>query len=168
MLLRVTFVLLVVVAGCAGAKPETGPGLSQAPAGASAARASCAPVDSGLAHLGAVYRECEVDTPVRIRGRQPHPSFDPTPGSTKSCYSASVAFVVDEQGVPLAQTIQIVRSNDARFGAAVVESVASWRYTPAMKGGAPVKQLVELEQGAMIVRQVRGAPMPRGPTRPNC
>jgi TonB family protein len=55
-----------------------------------------------------------------------------------------VQFVVDATGRVDMSTVRVLRSTDPQFTAAMRESLASWRFTPAEVNGRPVKQLLEI------------------------
>ena len=69
-------------------------------------------------------------------------------------------FVVDTNGVPEQATARIVRSNDAAFGQAVLNSLSRWRYQPATRGGVRVRQVVQ--EGRAFAAQVVAVRMSPG------
>ena len=88
-----------------------------------------------------------------------------------TCYSVDLQFVVDSTGRPETSTAKIVRSNDSGYGEAVLATVASWRYEPAMRNGVHVRQIVTSHQSAAAIVAVRpaGSPPPvRPPNPPKC
>jgi len=53
-------------------------------------------------------------------------------------------FIVGEDGAPDSASFTIVRSTNDQFADAVRASIASLRFNPALVGGRPVKQLVQM------------------------
>ena len=106
-----------------------------------------------------VYHACAVDR----RADPPRESYPIrfTPSGGKSCYRATVEFVIDTAGRPVLATARAVRSNDPSFYDAAVQSLAPMRYIPAMKDGKRVQQVA---QRPFSMRQstspYRGAPAP--------
>lgn len=130
-------------------------------------RGSCVPVDSGYGLGVPVYRECGVDQRAHIRGRTPRMDFRPT-GPTQPCYRAIVQMVVDENGEPMPGTARIVRTTNADFGQATMNSALMARYHPARKGGTAVRQVVSFEQGMVVQVRISGEPSPPVRPRMNC
>jgi TonB family protein len=62
----------------------------------------------------------------------------------KTTGEAIVEFVVDTAGTPEIETIGIVAASHPLFGSAARDAVAAARYQPAIKGGRPVRQLVQV------------------------
>ena len=128
--------------------------------------------DSAYLKGGTVFRDCAVDQPARQMGRETPIPFTPstTPrAGTTDCYYAEVEFVVSATGVPETETVTLGRTNDSSFGQAVLASVSSWRYRPADKGGAPVRQIVrERKVAAVAVTVSRAGQRSPPPPPPNC
>jgi hypothetical protein len=146
---------IFVAVGCAGNRPS------------SSARV-CALTAADSIHLahGPVFPDCAVDTRAQLLNRDVRIDFafsrPATPG--ERCYAADIRLVVDTAGVPESGTSQLSKSTDPEFGAAVLASVPRWRYRPARKAGAPVRQVV-LEHfvratAVMSVRQGGAPPTP--------
>ena len=167
MILRTAIgIALVIASGCAG-RPATGT-IAAAPARASAVKEGCQAIDSSFTLGSPVYRECAVERKARVRGREPQPDFSPAPPS-RECYSVTIAMVVDENGLPVAETARVVRSTDTQFAQAVLNTVPDWRFTPARKDGIAVKQVVEIDKAVMTFVVTRGQPTTRRrPTRATC
>lgn len=129
-------------------------------------RRSCAPVDSAFLGGGPVFRSCSVDDSARVVSGRTFFDYQLRPSET--CARAVVEFVVDESGAPDVTTAHVVRASSTAFSDAVVRSIASWRYSPAKKDGVPVRQLVRIEPGAVMVA-VRAGDNPSPPSRmPRC
>ena len=116
------------------------------------ARQPCLLSSADSAHIsgGPLYRECAVDTPVKALSTplnynpSTRPSTPPRPGTT--CYTAEVRFVVGPDGRPEPETVRLVRTNDSSIGQSLVQSVHGWRYSPALRGGVPVRQIVSVRR----------------------
>lgn len=154
---------LALTSGCGGRASNATTALAPS---ASVVREPCQPVDSSFALGAPVFRECGVDRQARPRGAPPRMEFDPRP-PVKDCYSAVIAVVVDERGSTVPETAKVIRSTDPEFGLAFLNSLPEWRFTPALKDGMPVKQVVEIGRAAMprVVRSDR--PM-NPPPKPTC
>jgi len=98
--------------------------------------------DSVFLAGGPVYRDFAVD-----RKAEPiadvHPEFRPDP--TTRCYSAEIEFVVNENGLPEEETARILHATDRRFAEAVYQTIPRLRFHPALRGGAPVRQIVDFK-----------------------
>ena len=53
-------------------------------------------------------------------------------------------FIVNESGLADSATFQVVRATNEAFARAVRASISSLRFSPALVGGHPVKQLVQM------------------------
>ena len=157
---------LALTSGCGGRASNATTALAPS---ASVVREPCRPVDSSFALGAPVFRECGVDRQAKARGRQPRMDFNPRP-PIKECYNAVVAVVVDERGSPMPATAKIIRTNDTEFAQAFLNTIPTWRFTPAEKDGMPVKQLVELGEAAMVrtVRSDRPMNSPPPMRQPSC
>lgn len=128
---------------------------------------SCTPetVDSAYAALGVVYRNCDVDMEAAAI-TTPIPS-DLGSQSSLACMSATVQFVVDEHGRVLSTGAKVVRANLTAFGRTVLDALPEWTYRPAIKDGAPVRQLVEFKETVLTrttVSSSRGSSTRSGST----
>jgi hypothetical protein len=150
----VTAISLATV-GCAGAKVQS---------------ASCAadPRDSIYAATGLVYRDCAVDTKAKRISRDIHVDFQP-PQPT-GCYSAELEFVVGSDGRPELSTVRTLDTNNQALAQAVRASLSEWRYEPALRDGAPVRQIVVDRYAAVTsVVTMPARSTPRTPPRaPSC
>ena len=158
----------LVVLSTACAKGTTNVASTVTPQAAAAARQGCQAVDTSFALGTPVFTECGVERQATVQGRQPTMDFTPRP-PVRDCYTVAVAVVVDERGVPVPTTVRVVRSNDSQFAQAFVNTLPSWRFTPAVKDGLPVKQLVEIGQTAGVRTVRSGRPMmPPASSSPRC
>jgi len=120
---------------------------------------------------GPVYRDCGVDTPVkRLSGQNVQPNFNPSPtvGRITSprtvCYLADVEFVVDPRGMPEAETARVVRTTDPSYSQAWLDVLSALKYEPALKDGAPVRQVMREK----FMHAVTVAPVGQRAPTPNC
>lgn len=139
--------------GCGGARaPDTVDGAALAATVPQGAQSRCRAADTLQSVPTGVYRACEVDQEVRPRGRTNPTQWEPSVPGIKDCYMAVVGFVVDEQGIPQPQTARIIRTNDPSFAGAILDALPSWRYSPAVKDGQPVRQWLEYRNSAAVIR----------------
>ncbi len=138
-------------------------------------RAACdlAASDSAFALGRPVFRDCGVDRAARFLSTGgAKPDFRPATPTRSACYSADLAFVVDSTGRPETSTAQVVRANDQAFGQAVLATIGSWRYEPAIRDGISVRQIVTSHHAAStaVVAVPQGSPPPSGRPRnaPRC
>jgi len=164
-------VISVLVACASGRGASSGTDLQTAEPGTQASskegKRKCAPVDSTWRLDTPVYRACEVDREAKPRGPLRY-DFRPSSGNTAKCFRADIEFVVDERGSPIPETARVIRATDPTFSQAVLTAMPMWRFTPANKGGALVKQLVETGLSMQTFVVVTGQPAPRRPSRPTC
>ncbi len=115
------------------------------------AASRCVPeaIDSVWAATGPVYRNCEVDRAARYENAQ-SVRLDYTP--SRDCETVLFDFVVDTTGTVEARTARVVRGNSPPLAQAMVATFPRMRYSPAIKDGVRVRQVVE--QGAALRRFV--------------
>ena len=127
--------------------------------------------DSAYASGRPLYRSCNVDREARfISDGRARPDFNPST-MRSTCYSVDLEFVVDSTGKPETATAKIARDNDRGFAEAVLATITSWRYEPALRNGVPVRQIVTSHQSmaTMVVVAPAGSPPPvRPPNSPKC
>jgi hypothetical protein len=58
-----------------------------------------------------------------------------------------VQFVVDTSGIPLARTFHALKVTDATLVEAARQSLARWRFAPAVRDGCVVRQLIQTPIG---------------------
>jgi hypothetical protein len=116
---------------------------------ASAPRQQCEPATEATPVDGKpVYRACAVDRTARLTTtRATRSSWTPSP-PYKVCYTALIEVVVSDKGIPLMETVNIVRHNDASFAEAARGEVAAAIYQPALKDGLRVQQRVQIPRSA--------------------
>ena len=119
-----------------------------------------------------VFRDCDVDQPAKVRQRI-RPAFEPAlaaPGD--GCYRTELEFVVDTAGRPELAEVRVVSGNSPELAAAVRAALPGLLYTPAVRDGQPVRQLVRYKASLATKGQVvAGRPSdPPGPPgrRPPC
>jgi hypothetical protein len=131
--------------------------------------------DSSYAAAGPVYRDCAVDRQAKQTNNDVHPDWRPSSQAPRNgCYFAELEFVVDAAGKPERGTASVVRTNDQTFADAWLTTVPSWRFEPAVRGGVPVRQIVDSRKTAMtsVVLVPAGGPLPTRPSpnvhQPTC
>jgi hypothetical protein len=103
----------------------------------------CEPVkDEIFLAFGAAFRPCEVDERAELTLQ---PKITYSGPLEQDCHRTIVEFVVDEQGYPLPETARFSRATPTALGQAILKGLEAARYSPAMKAGAPVKQVVTYE-----------------------
>jgi len=147
-----TLGFFAAVAACASA-PKTG---------ASGESCGLRLRDSTFAAVGPVYRDCAVDRAAKLLTTDIRPDFRPTAART-ACYSVDVEFVVDEAGRPEGGTARVIRTSEQAYADAVLATLNRWKYEPAVKQGAAVRQIVA-EHRAMASQVVVA---PAGGGRPS-
>lgn len=126
------------------------------------------PGDSVFAAGGPVYHDCAVDRKATLSNR---PTIDFRPATVgNACFSADLQFVVGANGRPETATARVIRSTNQAFADAVLQSLGSWRYDPAVRNGEPVREIVtEHRTAAVAVVIVKQGDVPRPPDRaPQC
>lgn len=100
-----------------------------------------------------LFRSCAVDRAVKaVHTRVEIPTGTSLSGQT--CFVAEVQFVVGTDGRPEAGTVRLIRGGGDAYGNAVLASAPGWVYTPATRGGIPVRQLVR-ERRVLALRVTR-------------
>lgn len=133
--------------------------------------ASCGaePRDSVFAAAGPVYHECAVSKRAKLTNPDVRPIVQLPQRS--GCYSAELMFVVDANGRPETSTARVAMTNYQPLGDALLTSLDQWRYEPAQREGAPVRQVV-IEKRSVLVSNIlipAGSAPPRTPPRmPGC
>jgi hypothetical protein len=128
--------------------------------------------DSSFAATGAVFRDCAVDQQVRLSTSSIRPDWTPSSPVRSACYFVELEFVVDTMGRAEMGTARAIRSNDRAFAEAWLATLNQWKYTPAQRAGAKVRQIVTEHRSAQIgvVVVPSGSPPPARPpvSRPAC
>ncbi len=97
-----------------------------------------------LLEANAVYMPSGVDVPAAYQSGTANPAYPDSLFKAHVAGKVVVRFVVDTAGVVEPLTVTLLSTTDSLFGAAVRTALASARFRPAMLGGQPVRQLVEL------------------------
>ena len=95
-----------------------------------------------LAASQAVYTAAQVDKQAEISGQRLEVKYPPALFASGIDGRAVAEFVVDAEGGIEAETFELLSATHPLFGAAVEEAMSKARYTPAIKDGVPVRQLV--------------------------
>lgn len=90
----------------------------------------------------AVHTPDQVETPAALAGAPLQVSHPPALFASGTGGSVVAEFIVDTLGHIEAGTIAIVSSGNALLSAAVIEGLERAAYTPAIKNGKPVRQVV--------------------------
>jgi hypothetical protein len=90
-----------------------------------------------------------------------------SPGELTGCYRAIIHLVVDERGLPIAETARLVRTTDTQFARAAMDAIISMRFRPALRNGVAVKQVYEHDAAALVAVSVGGG-RPSPPSRIPC
>ena len=90
-----------------------------------------------------MYFEFQVEKPVAPAAGNAAPVFPQILRRAGVEGEVLVQFVVDENGVVMPGTTKVMKATHALFQQAVVDAVPSYRFSPALVGGRPVKQLVQ-------------------------
>jgi hypothetical protein len=136
-----------------------------------AARASaqdCGPidVDSVLASGGPVFQACGVDKSAERKGTRPIVRYELPAG--QHCVAAVVEFIVNADGNVSSGSVRVVRTSDETFARQVARRFERVKYSPAQKGGVPVRQLVRDTLSIREVAYIPGASRPPGNMDPPC
>lgn len=151
--------------------PFLGACASRPPAVASAV-CTLAAADSVHLAAGPLYPACAVDQrarPVTASRQLDLGPFRTTAQGRDACYAAEVQVVVGVDGRVEQGTARLLRTNDPRFGEAVLASVEGWSFEPALLGGRPVRQVAhEGVRVATVPVAARVGEVMRPPEVPNC
>ncbi|HET7456708.1 MAG TPA: TonB family protein [Gemmatimonadaceae bacterium] len=98
----------------------------------------------GGAGTGGVFDGHTVEVPAALRAGSPVPRYPDALRASRVAGQVVVRFVVDTTGRVEPSSVQVTRSTDPLFTAAVRATLPSLRFTPARARGAKVRQLVEL------------------------
>jgi len=104
------------------------------------------PPDSAMTRHAAVYRDCEVDrSAVPLVTLQP--DFTPARDGQRApvCFFSIIDAVVDTSGFVEQRNVRKVKGNSVELGDAMIVALGALRYTPAVRAGKPVRQLVRYE-----------------------
>lgn len=91
-----------------------------------------------------VYFEYQVEVPVTSAPNNLPPRYPTDLRSANVEGEVLAQFIVDESGRADSSSFQVVRSTNDGFSNAVRSAVTSFRFSPALVGGRPVKQLVQM------------------------
>jgi hypothetical protein len=115
-----------------------------------------------------VYLACQVDREAKPRGFAPRVDWSPPTSDIRdgSCFRADYEFVVDTLGIPELGTIRDVGATNSGFQQAARDAIPRLRYSPALRNGTPVRQLVSYSQSVGIRRVISSSPSGGPPPRP--
>ena len=128
--------------------------------------------DLALVQGAPLYPECAVERKAARLPLTMHPDFRPSaPPRNATCFSSDIELVVDSLGRPEVATARIVRTNDQAWADAVLATVPTWKFVPAIRENRPVRQIYKAhEQAAVITIAVPagGTPIPPRQRPPSC
>jgi len=94
---------------------------------------------------GQTYFEFQVEQPVSVRAiDNPAPKYPTELREAKIEGTVLAQFIVDTAGVPDPASFKVLKSTHNLFTNAVVSALPGMRFHPALVGGRPVKQLVQM------------------------
>ena len=96
-------------------------------------------IDRSWLRRGPVYLPCDVDEAATAILRTPT-GYRPLECKTAS---ATVQLVVDTTGAPEPRTVTAVHSTSSEFSRAAIAALGRWRFRPAVKDGAKVRQVLQ-------------------------
>jgi TonB family protein len=100
---------------------------------------------AALVASATVYTAEQVDQAARPDSTNPiAPYYPDALKRTRTAGDVLVEFVVDTAGVPELETVGIVSASHPAFGSAARDAVGSARFSPAIRAGKPVRQLVQV------------------------
>jgi TonB family protein len=112
-----------------------------APNGAPGARGAGGPKPMAP---NAVYLEYQVEVPATPAPTNSAPRYPTELRSANVEGEVMAQFIVDESGRADSSSLQIVRSTNEAFANTVRAAISTFRFSPALVGGRPVKQLVQM------------------------
>jgi hypothetical protein len=127
----------------------------------------CEPLPAEFQSYEVLYRACAVDERARFAAR-PNLQLDfsrvqPLIADQAGCYQAKYEFVIDANGMPLGNSVRLVRTNSQSYASVVRESIGTFRFKPARKNGIPVPQLYEYDFKMKYAVSSRTGPARRAP-----
>jgi len=89
-----------------------------------------------------MYFDFQVERQVRVR-RSVRPTYPSAAAGRGAIGEVLVQVAIDSTGVPVAETLRILRSPDELLSSAAKEAVLQWRFEPARLRGRAVHQMVQ-------------------------
>src|SRR5262249_7426390 len=94
---------------------------------------------------GQTYFEFQVESPVSARpGTAAMPKYPAELRAANIEGSVLAQFTVDTTGTPVLETFKVLKTTHDLFTQAVKAALPGMRFSPALVGGRPVKQLVQM------------------------
>ena len=131
---------------------------------ASRSLAAQAPARSDTPQLPQIYFAFQVDKPVTGSPDNKSPVYPNLLRRQNIEGDVMVAFAVDTTGRAIMATFEVIKTNDSLFTSAVRDALPSMRFTPAVKAGQKVAQLVRMPFIFTLAPHDTGTV--RGPRRP--
>ena len=127
-------VVLGIAGACSASAPDA-PSVVRAPSSKPQARSSVAPTDS--------FFEFKLDEPAHQLPGLGTLRYPDAMRTANREGAVRAMFVVDERGLVDVPSFKVLESTDPAFTAAVRAALPTLRFSPARKGGRPVRQLME-------------------------
>lgn len=140
-LVQMPFTFSLTKGAADGAGVVTFKAVQLAPNGARGSRGAGGPK---LMPPNNVYLEYQVEVPATPAPNNQAPRYPTELRTAKIEGEVLAQFIVDESGRADSSSLQVVRSTNEGFANAVRSSISSFRFSPALVGGRPVKQLVQM------------------------
>lgn len=111
-----------------------------------------APPDSTWLAAGPVYRDCEVDTPAKVRGGAPtiRATQFINVRDAKPCLRISLDLVVGPDGKVETDKVVVVESDHPIMTQETLKTIGGLRFDPARLGGQAVRQQVRYTRGVAL------------------
>jgi TonB family protein len=91
-----------------------------------------------------VYLEYQVEKPATPHPNNQAPRYPPALRSANVEGEVLAQFIVSESGSVVDGSFQVIRSTDPQFTETVRAALSTFRFYPALVGGQPVKQLIQM------------------------
>ena len=107
-----------------------------------------------------------VDKAAQRKGARPIVSYELPTG--QHCVAAVVELIVNADGTVSSGSVRVVRTSDETFARQVARRMERARYSPAQKGGVPVRQVVRDTLSIREVAYIPGVSPAPGNVDPPC
>ena len=159
---------LLVASACAPPPPLVGQPAAELAGGCVLTPADSARLAAISASVGArVYDRCEVDRSARRLSAFFRRTPQVTPTASQPCLEVALEFVVGPDGRVLPAPLVATATNSPRFAKEILGRYGEWRFSPAVRKGEKVRQLVQDTAWFAFVPTVNGRPVPTT-DRPRC
>jgi TonB family protein len=111
------------------------------------------------------FKEFQVEQQVTLAPGASPPRYPDVLRTAKIEGDVLAQFVVDKDGTPMVPTFKVLKSTHPLFTEAVRASLGNLRFTPALVGGRPVRQLLEMPFSFRLTKDQARAKAEMGPAR---